>query len=125
MVFLLGRDDQPPLAESAARQQPGQRGQHRPVSPRQPRCLDLTLEHDDLMTREEVSRAAGVAPAAARRTVREPLGSHGSHRPAVGLDAEPPVGEQVRVPASRGREQFPRLLLPAAQPFELPARSSH
>jgi hypothetical protein len=66
--------------------------------------------------------AAGVAPAAARRTVREPLGSHGSHRPAVWLDPEPPVGEQAWVPASRGRQQFPRLLLPAAQPFELPAR---
>ncbi len=58
--------------------------------------------------------AAGVAPAADRRTVREPLGSHGSHRPAVRLDAQPPVSEQVRVPASRGRQQFPRLLLPAA-----------
>jgi hypothetical protein len=40
--------------------------------------------------------AAGVSPAAARRTVRKPLGLHGSHRPASGLDAESPVGEEVR-----------------------------
>jgi hypothetical protein len=35
------------------RQQPGQRGQDRPVSPGQPRGLDLTLQNGDLMTQKE------------------------------------------------------------------------
>ena len=46
-------DDQAQLAEMTAGQQPGQRGQDRPVSPRQPRCLDLALEHGDLMAQDE------------------------------------------------------------------------
>jgi hypothetical protein len=37
----------------AAGQQPGHRDQDRPVGPRQPRGLDLTLEHGDLMTQDE------------------------------------------------------------------------
>ena len=37
------------LPELAAWEQPGQRGQHRAVGPRQPRVLDLTPEHGDLM----------------------------------------------------------------------------
>jgi hypothetical protein len=53
------RDDQPQLAELAAGQQPGQRGQHRPVSPRQPRCLDLALEHGDLAAQDEDLRVLG------------------------------------------------------------------
>ena len=48
-----GRDDQAQLAELAARQQPGQRGQDRPVGPRQPRDLDLALEHGDLMAQDQ------------------------------------------------------------------------
>ena len=32
---------------------PGQRGQHRPVRPRQPRGLDLPLEHGDLMAQDQ------------------------------------------------------------------------
>jgi hypothetical protein len=46
-------DDQPQLAELAARQQSGQRGQDRPVGPRQPRRLDLTLEDSDLMAQNQ------------------------------------------------------------------------
>jgi hypothetical protein len=46
-------DDQAQLAELAAGQQPGQRGQHRPVGPRQPRVLDLALEHGQLMAQDE------------------------------------------------------------------------
>src|SRR5947208_12607225 len=40
--------------------------------------------------------AGGISPPAARRTVRKPLGLHGSHRPAVGFEAEAPVSEQGR-----------------------------
>jgi hypothetical protein len=36
-----------------AGQHPGQRGQDRPVSPGQPRDLDLTLEHGDLVTQDQ------------------------------------------------------------------------
>jgi hypothetical protein len=43
-------DDQVQLTEMTGRQQPGQCGQDRPVGPRQPRALDLPLEHGDLMT---------------------------------------------------------------------------
>ena len=46
-------DDQAQLAELAAGQQPGQRGQHRPVGPRQPRGLDLALEHGDLVPQDQ------------------------------------------------------------------------
>ena len=46
-------DDQAQLAELAAGQQPGQRGQDRPVGPRQLRRLDLALEHGDLVAKDE------------------------------------------------------------------------
>ncbi len=46
------RGNQLELAEPGTGQQPGQRGQHRPVGPRQPRCLDLTLEHGDLVAED-------------------------------------------------------------------------
>jgi hypothetical protein len=46
-------DDQAQLAELGAGQQPGQRGQHRPVGPQQPRVLDLALEHGQLMAQDE------------------------------------------------------------------------
>jgi hypothetical protein len=46
-------DNQAQLAETAARQQPGQRGQDRPVSPRQPWCPGIALEHGDLVAKEE------------------------------------------------------------------------
>ena len=41
------------LAEVAAWQQPGQRGQDRPVGPGQLRRPGLTLEHGDLVAQEE------------------------------------------------------------------------
>ena len=41
------------VAEAAAGQQPGQRGQDRPVRPGQPRGPDLALEHGDLVAQEE------------------------------------------------------------------------
>lgn len=47
------RDDQAQLAELAARQQPGERGQHRPVGPRELWGLDLALEHGDLMAQDQ------------------------------------------------------------------------
>jgi hypothetical protein len=46
-------DNQPQPAELAARQQPGQRGHHRPVGPRQPRGHDLALQHGDLVAQDE------------------------------------------------------------------------
>ena len=46
-------DDQAQLAEVAAGQQPGQRGQDRPVGPGQPRCPGLALEHGDLVAQDE------------------------------------------------------------------------
>ncbi len=46
-------DDQAQLADLATRQQPGQRGQHHSVGPRQPRRLDLTLEDGDLMAQNQ------------------------------------------------------------------------
>jgi hypothetical protein len=45
--------DQAQLPKLAARQQPDQRGQHRPVRPRQPRGLDLTLKHGDLVAQDQ------------------------------------------------------------------------
>jgi hypothetical protein len=46
-------DDQAHPAELAAGQQPGQRGQDRPVSPRQPRGPGLALEHGDLVAQDQ------------------------------------------------------------------------
>ena len=46
-------DDQAQLAEMTGRQQPGQRGQDRPVGPAEPRGLDLPLEHSDLMPQDQ------------------------------------------------------------------------
>ena len=46
-------DDQAQLAEMAARQQPGQRGQYRPVGPGQLRRPGLALEYGDLVAQEE------------------------------------------------------------------------
>ena len=47
------RDDQAQLTQIAPGQQPGQRGQDRPVSPRQPWCPGIALEHGDLVAKEE------------------------------------------------------------------------
>jgi hypothetical protein len=55
------RDDQAQLAELATRKQPGQRGQHRPAGPRQPRGLDLALEHGDLMAQDQDPGVLGAA----------------------------------------------------------------
>ena len=46
-------DDQAHLAELAAGQHLGQRGQDRPVGPGQPRCLYPALQHGDLVTQDE------------------------------------------------------------------------
>jgi hypothetical protein len=45
--------EQAQLAELAAGQQPGQRGQDSPVGPGQLRGLDLALEHRDLMAQDQ------------------------------------------------------------------------
>jgi hypothetical protein len=52
-------DDQAQLPELTAGQQRGQRSQHRPVSPRQPRGLDLTVEHGHLMPQDQDLRVLG------------------------------------------------------------------
>ena len=46
-------DDQAQLAEMAARQQPCQRGQYRPIGPGQLRRPGLALEYGDLVPQEE------------------------------------------------------------------------
>jgi hypothetical protein len=46
-------DDQAHLAEPTTGHQSGQRGQHCPVGPGQPRGLDLALQHGDLMAQDE------------------------------------------------------------------------
>jgi len=66
-----------------------------------------------------------VGAPAARRTVRKPLGLHGSHRPAIRFEAESPVSEQGWVaPGGAGRE-FLCSFLASAQPFVLPAGAAH
>jgi hypothetical protein len=47
------RDDQPQLPELTARQQPGKRGQHRSIRPRQPGSADLPLEHGHLVAQDQ------------------------------------------------------------------------
>ncbi len=46
-------DNQAELAEMTTGQQPGQRGQDRPVGPGQLRCLDLALECSDLVPQDQ------------------------------------------------------------------------
>ena len=46
-------DGQVQLAEVALGQQPGQRGQERPVSPGQPRRSSLALENGDLVAQDK------------------------------------------------------------------------
>ena len=47
------RHDQAKLAALPVGEQPGQRGQDRPVSPRRPGCFDVALEHGDLVTQDQ------------------------------------------------------------------------
>jgi hypothetical protein len=70
-------DDQAQLAELAAGQHPGQRGQHRPIGPGQPRSLDLPLEDGDLVPQDQDLRVLGALgageqgePAEQRSTAR-------------------------------------------------------
>jgi hypothetical protein len=52
-------DDQAELAELAAGQQSGQRGQDRLVSPGQSRGLDLPLKNGDLVAQDQDLRVLG------------------------------------------------------------------
>ena len=54
------RDDQAQLAQLTTGQQPGQRGQDRPVGPGQPRSLDLALENGDLVPQDQDLGVLGV-----------------------------------------------------------------
>jgi hypothetical protein len=56
-----GRDDQAQLAELAAGQQPGQRGQDRAVSPGQLRGFNLALEHGHLVAQGQDLGVLGAA----------------------------------------------------------------
>jgi hypothetical protein len=60
-----------PQAEIAGGQQPGQRGQDRPVGPGQPRGLHLTLENGDLVTQDQDLRILGAVGAAEQRKPAE------------------------------------------------------
>ena len=57
-------------------QQPGQRGQDRPVGPGQPRRLDLPLEHGDLMTQDQDLGVLGAVGAGEQGKPAE----HAQHR---------------------------------------------
>ena len=46
-------DDQAQVAEMTASQQPGQRGQYRPIGPRHLRRPGLALEYGDLVAQEK------------------------------------------------------------------------
>src|SRR6266566_1977101 len=62
----------------------------------------------------------GISPPGARRTVREPLDSYGSHCPAVRPETEPPVDEEVRLASRDVRQHPPSPHLVASQPLVLP-----
>src|SRR5215216_1886080 len=69
----------------------------------------------------------GISPPGARRTGRDSLPSSGSHRPAVGARADPPVGEQAgfasvdlgEQPACRGGAAAQPLVFPAGPTNEV------
>src|SRR5664280_2249275 len=69
--------------------------------------------------------AGGIAPPAARRTVRKPLGLHGSHRPAIRFEAEAPVSEQARRASGDADQEEPCPFLASAEPFELAHGPAH
>jgi len=69
-------DDQAQLAELASGQQPGQRRQHRPVSPRQPRVLDLPLKDGELMAQDQDLGVLGTVGAGGQGQPAE----HAQHR---------------------------------------------
>jgi hypothetical protein len=77
-------DDQARLAELAARKQPGQRGQNRPVGPRQPRGLDLALEDGDLVRQDE---DIGVSPVYSNKPGRCAVRWEAAPRESVAWDA--------------------------------------
>ena len=71
------RDDQAQLAELAAGQQPGQRGQDRPVGPGQPGSLNLVLENGDLVPQDQDLGVLGVIGPGEQGEPAE----HPEHRP--------------------------------------------
>ena len=88
-------DGQAQLTELAAGQQPGQRGQDRPVSPRQPRFLHLALEDGNLVAQDEDPGILG--------TVR----TGGQGKPAGYADHRP-----VCDPEGHGYRQCPAMRTP-------------
>src|SRR5262245_883234 len=67
----------------------------------------------------------GIAPPAARRTVRKPLGLHGSHCPATGFEAEAPMSEQSWGSPGGFRHQLARPFFASTQPFILAHGPAH
>jgi hypothetical protein len=55
----------------ATGQQPGERGQYRPISPGQPRGFDLALEHGDLMAQDQDLGILGTVGAGKQREPAE------------------------------------------------------
>src|SRR5450755_2266722 len=86
-------------------------------------CASCSRSISRLSTRGE--SAGGIAPPAARRTVRKPLGLHGSHRPAIRFEAEAPVSEQARRASSDADQEKPCPFLASAEPFELAHGPAH
>jgi hypothetical protein len=81
-------DDQRQLAEIASGQEPGQRGQDRPVGPAQPRSLHLAPEHGDLVTQDQApGRDPGLGLAAGPADLVPGPGAAGRGRGA-GLPAD-------------------------------------
>src|SRR5512132_3561755 len=64
--------------------------------------------------------AGGVTPPGPRRTVREPLGSPGSHHPALRPHAQPPMREQPRLASGDLRQEPSGPPALVAQPLVLP-----
>jgi hypothetical protein len=67
-----GRGDDPVLTEVTG-QQPGQRGQHRPVRPRGPWATGLSAQHGDLVAQhQQLRRLGGIASGKERKPAEHP-----------------------------------------------------
>lgn len=90
------RGEQAQLTELPTGQQPGQRGQHRTVGPRQPQGLNLTLEHGHLVTQDQDLRVLGAIGAGEQGEPAEHAAPPG--RPIV---RDAPVSTYDRITGTR------------------------
>ena len=72
-------------SESQNKQEP-QQAEHEASLTRKIRRNGIHFHLSDSAADRNVESAWGISPQAAHGTVREPLGSYGSYRPAVGLN---------------------------------------